>query len=125
MRIRVVVTAHGGSGDGLTGEMQKQVFVHDDPDLVSGSPMAIAGVSSSSPRFVDLLGDGHQELLMATSDGEIHAYRPDMTELPGFPVEADPSPWWPSDSPTAEGRRDPRPPRRIRGRRARRRRPEP
>ena len=34
MRLRVVVTAHGGAGDGLTGEMQKQVFVHDDPDLV-------------------------------------------------------------------------------------------
>ncbi len=34
VRIRVVVTAHGGAGDGLQGEMQKQVFVHDDPDLV-------------------------------------------------------------------------------------------
>ena len=36
VRIRVVVTAHGGAGDGLQGEMQKQVFVHDDPDLVAG-----------------------------------------------------------------------------------------
>ncbi len=101
VRIRVVVTAHGGSGDGLAGEMQKQVFVHDDPDLVSGMPVAVPGASTSSPRFVDLLGDGHQELLLATADGEIHAFRPDMTELPGFPLLADVSPWWPSTSPTA------------------------
>ena len=59
MRIRVVVTAHGGSGDGLTGEMQKQVFVHHDPDLVAGMPVKVPGASTSSPRFVDLLGDGH------------------------------------------------------------------
>ncbi|HVN50650.1 MAG TPA: hypothetical protein VMT43_04415, partial [Acidimicrobiales bacterium] len=100
VRVRVVVTAHGGSGDGLSGEMQKQVFVHDDPQLVGGAPIKIPGVSTSSPRFVDLLRDGHQELLVATSDGDIHAYRSDMTELPGFPVHADVSPWWPAGSPT-------------------------
>ncbi len=87
VRIRVVVTAHGGSGDGLRGEMQKQVFVHHDPDLMAGMPTKIPGASTSSPRFVDLLGDGHQELLLATADGEIHAFRSDMTELPRLPVD--------------------------------------
>ena len=43
VRVRVVVTAHGGAGDGLQGIRQKQVFVHDDPDLVSGLPARVAG----------------------------------------------------------------------------------
>ncbi len=102
VRVRVVVTAHGGAGDGLTGEMHKQVFVHHDPDLMAGMPVKVAGASTSSPRFVDLLGDGHQELLLATADGEIHAYRSDMTELPGFPLLGDVSPWWPAGSPAAQ-----------------------
>jgi hypothetical protein len=101
VRVRVVVTAHGGDGDGLTGEMQKQVFVHDDPDLASGFPLKIPGVSVSSPRFVDLLRDGRTEMLVATADGEIHAYLPNMSELPGFPLMADVSSWWPGASPTA------------------------
>ncbi len=101
VRLRVVVTAHGGDGDGLRGEMQKQVFVHDDPDLVAGFPRRVAGASASSPRFADLLGDGRTELLVATSDGKIHAYLPDGTEPPGFPLVGDVSPWWPTGSATA------------------------
>ena len=88
------------------------------PTWSVGMPIKIPGVSTSSPRFVDLLGDGHHELLLATSDGEIHAYRSDMTELPGFPLLADVSPWWPSGSPTAVGRSHPDASRRVRRRRA-------
>lgn len=101
VRVRVVVTAHGGTSDGLVGEMQKQVFVHDDPDLLAGFPKVVPGASASSPRFVDLLGDGRTELLLATSDGTIHAFLPDGSELPGFPLLADVSPWWPSGSAVA------------------------
>ena len=125
VRLRVVVTAHGGDGDGLTGEMQKQVFVHDDPDLASGFPLKIPGVSVSSPRFVDLLRDGRTEMLVATADGEIHAYLPNMSELPGFPLLADASSWWPGASPTAAADGIPAAPWRLHGRRARRGRPEP
>ena len=101
VRLRVVVTAHGGMGDGLTGESQKQVFVHDDPDLAAGFPQAIAGVATSSPSFVDVDGDGRNELLVATDDGEVHAYRPNGRELRGFPLVGDRSSWWPHRSPTA------------------------
>ncbi len=101
VRIRVVVTAHGGPTDGLTGEMQKEVFVHDDPDLLPGFPARIPGVGTASPRFVDLDGDGTAELVVATDDGDVHAYRPAGGELPGFPVHTDVSPWWPAASPTA------------------------
>lgn len=96
VRLRVVVTAHGGETDGLRGEMQKQIFVHDDPDLLPGLPTTVAGAGSSSLKFVDLDGDGRDELLVATNDGEIHAYRSDGSQLPGFPVVGDPSPFWPT-----------------------------
>jgi hypothetical protein len=101
VRLRVVVTAHGGATDGKRGEMQKQVFVHDDPDLVAGFPKDVPGVSTATPRFADLLGDGRTEMLVATSDGVLHAYRSDGSELPGFPVASDPAPWWPTGSAAA------------------------
>jgi hypothetical protein len=51
--------------------------------------------------FVDLDGDGRTEMLLGTDDGDVHAYHSDMTELPGFPVRAPLSPWWPANSTTA------------------------
>lgn len=101
VRLRVMVTAHGGPGDGLTGEMQKQVFVHDDPDLVDGYPARIDGVGAASPSFTDVDGDGTTELVVGTDDGDVHAYRPDGSEIPGFPLQTQPSPWWPTGSGTA------------------------
>ncbi len=101
VRLRVKVRAHGGTSDGLTGEMQKQIFVHHDPDLVAGFPRAVAGTSSASSRFVDVDGDGTNELLVATSQGTIHAYRANGTELSGFPVSGDPSTFWPTGSSVA------------------------
>ena len=102
VRLRVVVTAHGGEGDGLRGEMQKQVFVHDDPDLRDGFPTRVDGVGAASPTFTDLDGDGTTELVLATDDGWIHAWRPDRSELPGFPVQTPVSAWWPTGSEVAE-----------------------
>ena len=100
IRLRVVVTAHGGDSDGLRGEMQKQVFVHDDPDLAPGYPARIDGVGAASPSFTDVDGDGTTELVLGTDDGSLHAWRPDGSELPGFPVQTDASAWWPGASPT-------------------------
>ncbi len=101
VRLRVVVLAHGGTGDGLTGEMQKQVFVHDDPDLAPGFPKHVASAGTASPVFADLGHDGRTELVLATDDGSVHAWLPDGSELAGFPVRSDVSPWWPTQSPTA------------------------
>ncbi len=53
IRIRVVVKAHGGRGDGLRGESQKQAFVHADPDLRDGYPRRVAGAGAQSPVFAD------------------------------------------------------------------------
>lgn len=101
-RVRVVVTSHDARRGTLRGEMQKQLFAHDDPDLVNGFPRRIDGVGTAGPTFVDLDGDGQDELLLASDDGDIHAYRADMSELAGFPVATDTAPWWPSASPTAQ-----------------------
>jgi hypothetical protein len=102
VRIRVVVTAHGGTSDGLTGEHQKQVFVHDDPDLVAGFPKRVASTGTSSPVFANLDGKKGDELVAATDDGRVHAYRPDGTELPGWPVRTATPNYWPFGSPAAK-----------------------
>ena len=72
-------TPRGGSRT-----MHRHLAVHDDPDrLVDRGP---AGVGTSSPAFVDLDGDGADELVVATDDGKVHALRPDGSELSGFPL---------------------------------------
>lgn len=49
---------------------------------------------ASSPAFHDLDGDGDEELIIATSDGVVHAFTDVVagTELPGWPVTTDPLP---------------------------------
>ena len=104
VRVRVVVTAEGGATDGLVGESQKQVFVHDDPDLVRGAPLAVEGAGTSSPVFADLEPGGGQEMVLATDDGRIHVLRANFTEAPGFPVRTRPVSWW-VDGATAQADR--------------------
>jgi hypothetical protein len=94
VRLRVVVTAHGGASDRLTGESQKQVFVHDDPDLMPGYPRVVAGASSASPAFANLDGKKGDELIVATDDGYVHAYRPNGSEIPGWPVHTAIASYW-------------------------------
>ncbi len=104
VRFRVVVTAHGGAGDGLTGMSQKQVFVHDDPQLVPGYPARVDGVGTSSPAFADLDGRPGDEMVVATDDGLIHAFDRSGRDIRGWPARLAPMPTWPDRSPTA--RRD-------------------
>lgn len=101
VRVRVVVTAHGGTGDGLVGIDQRQVFVHHDADLVRGMPKRIAGVGTASPVFAQLDGRPGKELVIGTDDGTIHALRSDGSELPGFPVRTEPGSFWPRNSAAA------------------------
>ncbi len=103
MRIRVVVTDDAGR----VGRDQKQVFVHDDPDLVSGFPRWTEGVGASNPVFADIDGHTGDEMIVAGDDGEIHAYRPDGREARGFPVRALHAPFWHRNSTTARSDRIP------------------
>lgn len=97
VRLRVVVT----DAEGRVGVAQRQVFVHDDPDLVAGYPARVDGAGASSPVFADLDGAATEggsapadELIVATDEGEVHAYRADGSELPGFPVRTGVASWW-------------------------------
>jgi len=99
--LRILATAHyGGSVGDVTGQFRKTIFVHRDPDLLPGFPRKLAhagdpGAPSasgeSSPKLVDLDGDGKDEMVFGTADGFIHAMHEDGAELPGFPVRAGPT----------------------------------
>jgi FG-GAP-like repeat len=101
LRLRVVVTAHGGHIEGLQGVSQKQVFVHDDSDLVRGFPTRLAGAGSSQPVFANLDGKPGDEMIVATDDGFVHAYNSRGRDIRGWPVRTMDAPWWPFNSPTA------------------------
>lgn len=84
VRLRVV------DDRGLQGEARRTLFLHDDPQLVPGCPRHLGADGAAPPRMADLDGDGIDELIVATSNGNIHAFRLDGSELPGWPVSTDP-----------------------------------
>jgi Subtilase family len=82
--VRVLVAT--ASGKAMSGEDRRQLFLHRDSQLLPGFPKQLGGDGDSSPLLVDLDGDNRNELVVATSDGWIHAYRAKGGELPGWPV---------------------------------------
>src|SRR5256886_12121454 len=57
--------------------------------MLRAYPKSWPSDGASSPRLADLNGDNRNELIFGTSDGVIHAMRPDGSELPGWPVHVD------------------------------------
>jgi hypothetical protein len=87
--VKVVATRVQGLAT-LTGEDRRNFYLHRDRQLVGGGfPKQLTGDGESSPLFVDLDGDNRNELVLATADGEVHAYLRDGSELPGWPVKGD------------------------------------
>ena len=92
--IQLQVTAKDAGGtpllniDGrpLTGIGTKNFNFHHDPALFSGFPIDLQGDGAASPRFADLDNDGQDELIVATSNGEVHAYEAGGGEVQGWPV---------------------------------------
>jgi hypothetical protein len=97
-----VVASTTYAGATMTGEDRRAAFLHRDQDMLDGFPKAITGggeIASppgtptsdgeSSPAFADLDGDNDNELVFGTTDGFVHALRPDGSELPGWPVRTD------------------------------------
>ena len=130
-RIRVVVTAHGGRVRRRSRvRCQKQVFVHDDPDLVPGFPKPIPGASSVEPAV--RRPDSATVARSCSSPrptARVHAYRSRHGRAAGLPGGDRPSPWWPHRARRALPQRRQRqpgarvPPGRAGRRRPRRRRP--
>jgi len=84
VRVRVV------DDQGNKGEDRRALFLHRDPDLITTTPHYLGTDGASSPKFADITGDGIEELIIATSDGLIHAFQGhDLREAPGWPVHSD------------------------------------
>ena len=94
--VKVVASATQDAHN-LTGEDERAMWLHHDASLLPGFPRKLSGSANtgdgaSSPVLVDLDGDNRNELVVGGSDGIIHAFRPDGSELPGWPVHTDPLP---------------------------------
>ncbi len=77
------------------GEDRRAMWLHRDTDMLTGFPRKITensdltGDGESSPALADLDGDNRTELIVGSSDGFVHAFRRNGTELPGWPVRGD------------------------------------
>jgi MYXO-CTERM domain-containing protein len=84
--VRVRVTMHGaGSAEGVTGEIRRAFHVVHDPTLVAGFPIKLPGGGESSPKIVDLFGDGKMEIVQADASGTIHVLDASGNEQTGWP----------------------------------------
>jgi hypothetical protein len=80
---------------GRAGEARRTLYVHHDPDLLKGFPVAIGGSGEPSPLFTSLTGRGtrgREHLLVATADGTVHAFRANGKAVRGWPIMTDPIP---------------------------------
>jgi hypothetical protein len=75
--------------NGQRGEGRRTIFIHHDPDLHPGFPVALGASGESSPALADLNGDGASEIIVATADGTVFAFLEDGSLLPGWPVITD------------------------------------
>jgi len=83
-RVRVIVKDdRADTGDAIE---QRQYFSSSDPTLLPGWPKELPSDGAGSPTFADIDGDGHPELIVGTSDGWVHAFKPDGSEARGWPV---------------------------------------
>ncbi len=93
--VRVVVTtAPGAPGPAMTGQDRRQLFLHRDADMLKGLPLETKGDGDASPVLADLAGADTNQLIVANSDGWIHAYQYSpgggtLKDLPGWPVHTD------------------------------------
>jgi hypothetical protein len=69
---------------GNVGEDRKTLFAYHDPTLHAGWPKNIDTGGESSMRLADLNGDGKQEIIAATSSGELYVWNADGTAYSGF-----------------------------------------
>jgi hypothetical protein len=81
--VRLVVT---GQGIPTLGVDRRVLSSAEDPTLRPGFPKRLGTGGEAPVRYADLNGDNVQELIVPTEDGSIHAYEPDGSELPGWPV---------------------------------------
>ena len=82
--LRLTVSGAGIPTDGIDRRVLSSI--PDGQDLRPGFPKRLGTGGEAPPRYADINGDNLQELLLPTEDGTLHAYEPDGSELPGWPV---------------------------------------
>lgn len=91
--LRLVVTDNRG----LTGLSRMTDYLHEDPSLLDGFPKRFSSSIDASPTLAPI-GPGHTNaLIVATTDGTIHALLPDGREVPGWPVQTRPMAYHPGE----------------------------
>ncbi|MBV8981031.1 MAG: hypothetical protein JO086_09050, partial [Acidimicrobiia bacterium] len=88
--VRLVVSTVQGTS--MSGEDRRQLYLHRDQEALGGWPKELQADGDSSPILADIESRNRNDLIVATSDGWIHAYRPDGSEAPGWPVHTEPLP---------------------------------
>ena len=83
LRLRVV------SPDGIKAEDRRTVGLRHDPSLQGLAPRDLQRGEPGPTASADLEAKRELDLVVPTNNGEVHAYRPDGSEVPGFPVYAD------------------------------------
>lgn len=99
--VKVVATTIGANP--IEGADRRQAYLHRDQDMVEGFPKRLPGDVEASPVLADLDGDNKNELLVANSDGLVHAWRRDGSELPGWPFHTDALPMHPGSRAVSTG----------------------
>jgi hypothetical protein len=80
--VRVQVT----DPSGRVGEDRRVFQLRHDPSEVQALHKNLGTSIESSPTLADIEGRGALDVIVAGSDGTVHAYRPDGSEAPGWPV---------------------------------------
>src|SRR5207302_6131652 len=71
---------------GHVGEDRQAFILRRDHSLLPGFPVRLRGSVVGGPIVVNLDGDKDNELVVADASGQVHAFRANGTELPGWPV---------------------------------------
>ncbi|HJZ89184.1 MAG TPA: FG-GAP-like repeat-containing protein [Polyangia bacterium] len=88
-RYLVTLRLRATASNGQPGQMRKALFLYHDPTLLPGYPLYLGASGEAPVKLADLDGDGKREIIVADSNGLLHALRADGTEAPGFPVALD------------------------------------
>jgi hypothetical protein len=84
--VRIVVQ----DAAGMVGMARRAEFLHEDPSLVTGSPIELSSSMTAPPVLAPIGPGGTNALIVATADGTVHAYGANGSDLPGWPVHTSP-----------------------------------
>lgn len=75
--------------NGVKAEDRRSVGVRHDPTLAHGFPVNLHRGEVANTATADIEGRRQLDLVVATNNGDLHVFRPNGSEIPGFPVHSD------------------------------------